>query len=144
MSKKQRGRNAVLGVSVILILVLLTTVFLTTAQTVSAGTNGQQLRIVVSCDQAPSLKAIEVTGLNQRGYHVVWRRDNLDTKDITTWDWWWVGQVYVKYQYAGGNPYLGGMSYEWYGDFIDVPKQFPRDVYVLILDRNMACLKYEP
>ena len=120
---------------------LMVALFAVSAPPVVAGSNGQQLRIDVSCPYAPPLAEVRVTGRNQRGQEVKWPATKpavVNARTVTTWNYWWVGRVQIEYRFAGQNPAYGG-QYSWYGTSVDVPYQFRFDVFPFAVDGDLDC-----
>lgn len=77
-------------------------------QSVSAGTNGQQLSIGTCTEMGPRtfFYYVVVTGKNQRGQTVTWKSDwngryRIGCKFDTT-NWWWIGTVKVTVKSSAG------------------------------------------
>jgi hypothetical protein len=107
-------------------------IFRFTTAPAMAGTNGQQLRLDVTCSYAPALAEVKVIGFNQRNprERVTWYAQP-NAKGVVTYHWWWVGAVNVEYRYVGLN--------QWYGLTVNVPKVFNRDIYPVAIDQDLAC-----
>jgi hypothetical protein len=108
-----------------------------TTHPVSAGTNGQQLLLSVSCQYAPSLAEVKVSGHNQRGQTTTWSAQP-DSRNVVTDGYWWVGWVYIQYRHPGVNPYTG-VAFSWYGTYVYVPANFYRNVYPVAVDWGLDC-----
>jgi hypothetical protein len=125
------------SVMILLAAALIVVVSSVTTDLVNAGTNGQQLLISVSCQYAPPLAEVKVSGYNQRGQYTTWyARPN--SKNVVTYGYWWVGNIRIAYRYAGINPYTE-LPFGWYVTFADVPKTFNRDVYPVAVDWDDDC-----
>lgn len=107
------------------------------ARPTEAGSNGQQLRLDVSCKYAPALAEVKVTGYNQRGQRVTWYAKP-NARGVVTYGYWWVGKVDIQYKHVGKNPYTG-LPYSWYGTSANVPKKFNRDIYPVAVDWGLDC-----
>jgi hypothetical protein len=123
-------------------MIMILAVAVVPASPTAAGRNGQMLRIIVSCQYAPTIAEVEVTGRNQssnqysNGKVVTWR-SRPNSKDFVTQGWWWQGTVTIKYKYTyARNPY-GELP--WYSYSVNVPKVHTRDFWVAIVDSGMAC-----
>jgi hypothetical protein len=107
------------------------------AHPAAAGTNGQQLRLDITCSYAPVMAEIKVSGYNQNGDYVTWYASP-NAKGVNTSNWWWVGKVTIDYKFAGINSYTG-YPFSWYETYADIPQQFNRDTYPVALDWDQDC-----
>jgi hypothetical protein len=64
-----------------------------------AGDNGQQVQVVANT----GMSTVSVTGTNQSGAKVTWSGTPAGDDAITTWDWWWVGEVVIDVTFTNGT-----------------------------------------
>jgi hypothetical protein len=116
--------------------IMMLAVAVVSASPAAAGRNGQMVRIIVSCQYAPTIAEVEVTGRNQYGNRVTWR-SRPNSKDFVTQGWWWIGPVIIKYKYNYAPNQYGNLP--WYGYSVNVPKVHTRNYWVAIVDTRMNC-----
>ncbi len=100
--------------------------FILTAGTVHAGSNGQQLLLANACADPQILTWVKVTGANQQGQKAVWQSQP-NKSSVMTSGWWWKGKVVVEWR-TNREPYSHTTA-----DI--VPISYQRDYWVILLDK---------
>jgi hypothetical protein len=111
-TRKWIGVAAVLGM-------LLTTAFAAVPpeRQAQAGTNGQQIQF--NCH---ALTYVVIEGYNQKGVWTRWSGSVPNRWSVTTWGWWWKGNVLIQYQQTNDN-----RNYYWSSQWSWVPTVWYQD-----------------
>jgi len=135
--KSQLFRSLIL---LTLALLIVGSIELAPAQTVLAGSNGQQIRAYIQCNLAPVMLELKIVGLNQNSNQVTYDAFP-NSKDVTTKGWYWKSPppantpVQISYRYR----IPGWKSDTWAGISAVIPVSSNQDPYPVQLDKGLVC-----